>query len=88
MKYKFNIGEKVYISYCTDDVKTMQDFVGTFMTIEKQTTAVWGTTDDEWPAYRMKEDEGLWYWREDWLSPADNRDIDISATEIFDILKE
>ena len=92
MEHKYKTGEKVYVSYCTDDIRVMQDYVGTFMTVDQQTSGLWGTDEYEWPAYRMKEDEGLWYWREDWLSPAENidenRDIDISSTEIFNIFRE
>ena len=86
LDHKFKIGEKVYVMDCTDNVDEMKQYIESILTISKQTNGNWGGT--EYPAYRVKEDNEMWFWREDWLMPADLKNISITENEIFDIIKE
>jgi len=86
INHKFEIGEKVYVANCSDDVDEMIERIGTILTIATQTNGNWGGT--EYPAYRTVEDNGVWFWREDWLMPVELKDISITENEIFDIIKE
>ena len=82
--YKFNVGDKVIINDCSDNVEEMRARVGTIATITKQTSGNWGGT--LYNAYFIYEDNTVWYWREDWLSP--EPEIEVTEEEVFNILLE
>lgn len=82
--YKFSVGDTVFISECSDSILEMQEFVGTYVTIEGQTNGIW--SGQSYRAYYIKEDCCKWYWREDWLKPA--TDISVTEEELINILEE
>ena len=80
MEHKFKVNDTVFIRECTDHVPEMQKMVGTEATVNVCTEASW---DKLYPTYKLKEDNGVWFWREDWLEPVD--DITIGTDEFNEL---
>lgn len=68
--YIFKPGDKVIIFKCDDKVDEMLELVNATCTIGSQTSGNWHGT--KYNAYHIVEDKGKWFWREDWLLPADS----------------
>jgi len=84
MNHKYKVGDSVVVSSCTERIKDMTDMIGQIVTISKQTGGQWKGQD--WLAYHILEDNGRWFWREDWLEIA--RNVEITEDEFEAMFKD